>query len=109
MISAGQIAEILSLYQRHGWTLRRVLLSSKLKKHLAGDLEELFGKAQIISSDIDAMWFSRPKRHHQETWELRRLSETPYALLAVFAPEDEEKFREETLCELELRMKNTGA
>jgi hypothetical protein len=109
MISAGQIAEILSLYERHGWILRRVLLSSKLKNHLADSLEKLFGEAQIVSSDIDAMWFSRLKRNHQESWELRRLSEIPYALLAVFdAEEEEEKIREETLREIELKMKNAG-
>ncbi len=106
MIKAGQIAEILSLYQKHGWILRRVLLSDALKKSLPEPLETLFGAAEIRSSEIDAAWFSRAPNAEQETWELRRLTETPYALIEFFDAEDEEEIREETLAEVESRMKN---
>ncbi len=106
MIKAGQIAEILSLYKKHGWILRRVLLSDALKKSLPAPLENLFGAAEIRSAEIDAVWFSRPPNANQETWELRRLSETPYALIEFFDAEDEEEIREETLREIEGRMKS---
>jgi len=105
MIKAGQIAEILSLYKKHGWVLRRVLLSDSLKKSLPEPLENLFGVAEIRTSEIDAVWFSRSPNANQETWELRRLSETPYALIEIFDAEDEEEIREETLREIEARMK----
>ena len=101
MIKAGQIAEILSLYKKHGWILRRVLLSDELEKSLQGSLEKLFGGAEIRLSEIDAAWFSRRSKADQEAWELRRLSETPYALLEVFDAEDEEEVREETRREIE--------
>ncbi len=106
MIKAGQIAEILSLYSKHGWNLRRVLLSDALKKSLPAPLENLFGAAEIRLAEIDAVWFSRPPNANQETWELRRLSETPYALIEIFDVEDEEEIREETLREIEGRMKS---
>lgn len=106
MIKAGQIAEILSLYRKHGWILRRVLLSDALKNSLPGSLDDIFGAAEIRSSEIDAAWFSRAPIADQETWELRRLSETPYALIEFFDAEDDEEIREETLREVELKLQN---
>ena len=106
MIKAGQIAEILSLYKKHGWILRRVLLSDSLKKNLADAMENLFGDAEIRSSEIAAAWFSRKSKAEQETWEIRRLSETPLALQEIFDDEDEVEIREETLKEVEERLKN---
>jgi hypothetical protein len=105
MIKAGQIAEILSLYKKHGWILRRVLLSQTLKKNLGDGLEPLFGAAEIREAEIDAAWFSRPSKASQEAWELRRLSETPYALLEIFDAEDDDEIREEALFEIESRLK----
>src|SRR5687768_15510964 len=106
MINGQQIAEILSLYKKHGWNLRRVLLSERLKESLAGSpLEQLFGATEIRASEIDAVWFSRPSRDNQEAWELRRLSETPYALMEMFDEDDDEEIREESLSETEARLK----
>lgn len=105
MIRAGQIAEILALYKKHGWILRRVLLSDELKKSLGSELETLFGDAEIRSSDVDAAWFSRQSKPEQETWEIRRLSETPFALMEIFDAEDDEEIREETLRETEEKLK----
>ena len=106
MIRAGQIAEILALYKKHGWTLRRVLLSGALKETLGGSLESLFGTAEIRDAELDAVWFSRQSKADQEAWELRRLSESPLALMEIFDLEDEDEVREETLAEVEARLKN---
>lgn len=100
MIQATQIAEILAQYQRHGWILRRVLLSDTLRVHITSELPALFSGAEIVSSDMDAVWFSRPSKSG-EAWELRRLSETPYALVEVFSDEDDEEVREEARREME--------
>lgn len=105
MIKAGHIAEILALYKKHGWILRRVLLSDALRASLADSLETLFGAAEIRAAETDAVWFSRQSRAEQETWELRRLSETPLALMEIFDTEDEAEIREETLAEVEERLK----
>jgi len=105
MIKAGQIAEILSLYKKHGWILRRVLLSDELKTSLANAPENLFDDAEIRTSDIDAAWYSRKSKADQEAWELRRLSETPFALFETFDEEDEDEVREEALSEIESRLK----
>jgi hypothetical protein len=94
MISAAQIQDILSLYQKHGWILRRLLLSAKLKKHLAENLE-MFSDAEIVESQIDAAWFSRPSGKEKQAWELRHLSETPFALFEVFELGTENEICEE--------------
>lgn len=105
MISLQQIQEILSLYKKHGWILRRILLSDKLKISLANSVETLFGTAQIIPAEFDAAWFSRASGIDREAWEIRHLSESPYAIVEVFDAEDEEEVREEARHEIEERLK----
>ena len=104
MINAGQIEEILSLYKKHGWNLRRVLLSDALRKRLADSIEKLFGSAEVVSSNIDAAWFSRPSRNNREAWELRHLSETPFALFETIGDDTSEAEREEIRREMEDRL-----
>lgn len=104
MINRQQIEEILSLYQKYGWTLRRVLLTEKLKNELSGEIKNLFGIAEIRSSELDGAWFSRASGEERETWELRYLGTQPFALLEVFEAEDEEEVREEARHEIEEQM-----
>lgn len=104
MITEAQIAEILSLYKKHGWTLSRVLLSAELEKNLSGKIENLFGGAEIISSEINAAWFTRPSKNNSEAWELRHLSTAPFALFEVFGADTDEDFRTEKLLEMENRL-----
>jgi hypothetical protein len=105
MINAQQIQDILALYTKHGWKLRRVLLTPGLKAHLDGSITALFGSAEIIDSEIDAVWLSRFSGEDRESWEIRRLSETGYALIEVFDHEDEEEVREERRLEMQAQMK----
>jgi hypothetical protein len=109
MMSAHQIQEILSLYTKHGWTLRRVLLSPKLKTQLADKMGTLFNSAEIFDAEIDAIWLSRAAAGNAESWEIRRLSETPYALLEVFDEDDEEEVREEIRRELEVQIQGKSS
>lgn len=101
MITGEQIQDILSLYRKHGWKLRRVLLTEQLKKDLADSIFD----AEVVESEVDAVWFSRPSGEGKEAWELRRLSETPYALFEIFEDDDEEEVREEIRCEMEAKLK----
>lgn len=104
MIDALQIREILALYGKYGWRLQRVLLSDALREKVSVELGKDFAAAEIISSELDAAWFSRAARDGGETWELRHLSANPYALLEVFEADDDEEVRAETLLEIEQRM-----
>lgn len=104
MIESKQIAEILSLYKKHGWNLSRVLISADLKDKL-GKLEILFGETEIIDTKIDAVWFSRPAKNNRMAWELRHLDNNPFALFASFAENEDASLRENTLKELENRLR----
>lgn len=104
MMRPEQIQDILSLYAKYNWKLRKVLLTPKLKKHLAEAVETLFNSVEIIEAEVDAVWFSRASGDEKEAWELRRLSETPYALFEVFEAEDEEEVREEIRHEMEAKL-----
>lgn len=102
MITVEQIQEIISLYHKYGWKLRQVLLTDKLRRQIT----DFQFEAEVVESEIDAVWFSRPSGE-KEAWELRRLSVTPYALFETFDEEDEEEVREEIRREMEARLKWT--
>ena len=106
MISVKQIQDILSLYQKHGWQLRRILLTPKSKKHFGSSLDIFFG-VEITEAPIDAVWFSRASGKDKEAWELRRLSETPYALVEVFESGTEESEGAEIRREMEAKLQGT--
>ena len=101
MISEQQIQEILAQYRKHGWALRRVLLCAPTRENLTDLIATLFRETQILSFETDAAWFSRPSGNGREAWELRRLSNAPFALVEVFEDEDDETVREETRFEME--------
>ncbi len=101
MINERQTGEILAQYKKHGWNLRRVLLSAPAKEKLPASL---FGAVEIISSELDAAWFSRASPEGREAWELRSLSTAPFALVEVFEEDDEEDVREEAKREMETRL-----
>lgn len=101
MIGERQIREILAQYAKHGWNLRRVLLSAETLRNLPA---AVFGDAEVVSADIDAVWFARRADQGRETWELRRLSNTPFALVEVFEDDDEEEVREECRQEMQTRL-----
>ncbi len=104
MIDAPAIKEILALYKKHGWTLRRVLLSAALQKTLSITLVEIFGDAEITQSPLNAAWFSRSSRPQSETWELRSLGETPFALIAFIDETLDSREAGEILRNIESRM-----
>ncbi len=104
MISVGQIKEILAQYKKHGWNLRRVVLSARTSESLTDSLQSLFGETEIISSATDAVWFSRASGKSGEAWELRRLSDAPFALFEIFDAEDDEVVREEVRSEMQERL-----
>lgn len=101
MISEEQIREIIAQYEKHGWSLRRVLLSAAN----GGELPAApFGSAAVVASELNALWFSRASFEEREVWELRLLADTPFALVEVFESDDEEEVRELTRQELETQM-----
>lgn len=107
MISPEQIQEILSLYKKHGWNLRRVLLSDALRVEINEHVQDLFGGAEIVSAPfLNAVWFARASGKTGEAWELRHLSETPFALVGVFPNDMSEEAREEARNEMQTRLLN---
>ena len=77
MIDAQAVREIIAQYEKHGWKLRRALLSSEA----GDDVIQMFAGAEVMESDLNALWFSRRSTLDREAWELRRLTVLPFALL----------------------------
>ena len=105
MIGERQVREILAQYKKHGWNLRRVLLSAPSREILP---VSLFDKADVIAADFDALWFSRDSAKG-EAWELRNISAAPFALVEVFEEADEEEEREEIRLEMQTRMREKAS
>jgi hypothetical protein len=67
------------------------------------------GDAETSISDLDAAWFSRSSKPGKVTWELRRLTGLPFALVAII---DESWDASETgaeLCGVEEQMREANA
>ena len=86
MIDPINVDEIIAQYTKHGWILRRALLSAGGRKALVG-----LGSIEIVESDLDALWFSRRSKTESEAWELRRLTGSPFALVAVIPTDASEE------------------
>ena len=96
--------EIIGMYKRHGWKLRRVLLRATTHEEFK-DAPNIFGDAPPVESDFDALWFARPSHAGREAWELRLIAEQPYALFEAFEADEGEEDRAEARLEMENRMR----
>jgi hypothetical protein len=100
MNKAELLTETIGTYTRHGWQLRRLLLTTETQNVLSKNEPP----APITDASVDAVWFSRPSRGDREAWELRLLENTPYALFENFEPDETEEQREEMRREMEARL-----
>ena len=107
-MNRAAIEAIIAQYEKHGWALRRVLLSPSLRNALDPDVNELFGTAELFSADLDAIWFSRTSQTGKETWELRSLGSTPYALDIFLDNGSRSDDNEELLRNTENRMREAA-
>ncbi len=96
--------EIIATYKKHGWQPRRVLLRTDSE-----ELRSVFERElQIRESIFDGIWFSRPSFNEREAWELRLISEQPYALFEAFEADEGEEDREEARREMENKMRDAA-
>lgn len=103
MIDGAAIEQIVAQYEKHGWRLRRVLISGGNSE--AGErFEGLLQDVDPQPADLDGLWFSRSSRPGLTAWELRHLSTTPYALVENISDEASDEEREEALKRTEIRM-----
>ena len=99
MVNDELLRQVIDQYRRHGWTLRRVLL-----KDPAAAPQAAFDGIVPVRSMIDGLWFSRRSRPDAEAWELRRVSGSPFALIALLADGTPPAECEEILGSVEERM-----
>ena len=102
MTDPSAIAEIIKQYEKHGWKLRRVLMTHELKEALGG--AELFANADVRPAVHDGLWFSRRSLPDREAWELRRISAAPFAVVEVVPDGLSDQERDELLSQAEARM-----
>ncbi|MCB1024449.1 MAG: hypothetical protein KDB79_08665 [Acidobacteria bacterium] len=107
-MNLAQIKEIVSTYQKYEWKLRVFLLDEESHTQIRSELEDLYKTVEIRLAKIDAAWFSRPSKHDREAWELRALSEPPYALIETFANDQSEASRTIVRNEMEKRLAESG-
>ena len=103
MNASALFNEIVALYSKHGWQLRRVLLTAESRAQFdPGPAPET---VPVIEAGVDAVWFYRASHSGREAWELRLLSENPYALFETFEADESEEERDEMILEMENRLR----
>ena len=96
--------DIIATYERHGWKLRRVLARPETLP-LVSPASDRLREAELRDSDFDALWFARASHAGREAWELRLVSEQPFALFEAFEADESEEDREEARVEMENRVR----
>ena len=96
--------DIIATYERHGWKLRRVLGRPETIS-IVFPVSDLRRNAELRETDFDALWFARPSHAGREAWELRLVSEQPFALFEAFEADEAEEDREEARVEMENRVR----
>ena len=96
--------QIVATYEKHSWKLRRVLVDSAKESDGAG-IAQAFPESVGVFGEIDALWFARPSQGGREAWELRLVSEQPYALFEAFEADESEEDREEARREMENKLR----
>jgi hypothetical protein len=94
--------EIVALYGKHGWELRRVLLRPENRSELDKTVDS---EVPVTEGAVDAVWFSRPSHEGREAWELRLLAENPYAMFETFEADETEEQLDEMRQEMEARLR----
>jgi hypothetical protein len=107
MSASELIREIIATYSRHGWGLRRVLVTPGTAAALEPDLRDYFDSVVSQEATFDALWFARASHANREAWELRLIAEHPYALFEAFEADESEEDREEARREMENRMRES--
>src|SRR3981081_258801 len=97
--------EIIATYRKHGWQLRRALMTSETRAEADKRADILFENVRIDEAPVDALWFSRASHKNREAWELRLVADVPYALFETFAADQAEEARENVRREMEARMR----
>ena len=103
MNSADLFTELTSIYRKHGWQLRTVLLRPETRVELQSVLPD---DLVVREAELDALWFSRPSHNDREAWELRLLAQTQYALFETFEADETEEERDDVRLEMEARMRD---
>src|SRR5262245_29688362 len=106
MSQIDRAVEIIATYRKHGWHLRRVLMTPATSAEAKTREAALFEAARTEASPVDALWFSRPSHASREAWELRLIGDTPYALFETFEIDESEEQREEVRQEMQVRMRD---
>src|ERR1044072_341678 len=94
--------EIIANYERHGWKVRRILVTPETRAEFTA---RNFTSATLLDADFDALWFARPSHAQREAWELRMISEQSYALFEAFEADESEEDREEARLEMENKIR----
>jgi hypothetical protein len=103
MKSADLFTELMAIYRKHGWQLRRALLRPETRVELQSVLPD---DLVVKEAEFDGLWFSRPSHNNREAWELRLLAQTQYALFETFEADETEEERDDARLEMEARMRD---
>lgn len=105
MKTAGLFVETVATYRKHGWELRSALLQPETRAEFDEEELQLLKDVAVREEQFDALWFSRPSHAKREAWELRLLTQTPFALFETFEQDETEEDRADVKLEMEARMR----
>lgn len=100
--------EIIARYNQFGWSLRTVLVSREDRETLMPAIRNLDEGVEVREFDIPCLWFSRRSRPDCETWEIRRIVGSPYAITEVVFDAETPEVLQALIHKSEERMRDTA-
>lgn len=103
MTNSREIKAVVDQYIGHGWKPRKALGPEDFQASVIA----LNPTIEIGHSETECIWFSRRSYDDSESWELRRFSGRPFALVVVIPDVANDEARNDLLTEAEQRMEMT--
>ncbi len=103
MTDSLEIKAVVDQYIGHGWNPRKALGPEDFQASVIA----LNPSIEKGHSETECIWFSRRSYDDSESWELRRFSGKPFALVVVIPDVANDETRNGLLNEVEQRMETT--
>ncbi len=104
MTDPSALSSVIAQYHKHGWELKHCIARAASFEKLKAECGEAGHNVPIENGPVDGVWFARRSMPDRISWELRRLTEPPFALLTIMPDTFTDQQKVAALKEIEVRM-----
>ncbi|MBA2378962.1 MAG: hypothetical protein H0V76_05245 [Blastocatellia bacterium] len=104
MTDFSETGAIIAQYVKHGWELKFCIAREQDAEALRHAIQDQGFPTDIRTGNMNGLWFSRRSLPDRVAWELRRLTDPPFALVTMVPDTFTVEQHAAALREIEARM-----